>query len=307
MFSYDHIEIKELSEAKPIFGTDSHEGDFENFSFDITQAYFNEIRRRNLLTVEQERTLAGLAKQGDLEAKQKMIEHNLRLVVKIARRYVYANMAFLDLIEEGNLGLMHALDKFDPDRGFRFSTYATWWIKQSIERAIMNQSRTIRLPIHIVKRINAIRREMRKLDGEIDPEGRKMEQVANKLSMTIEQVWSALHHNELLLSLDAPLEIDGTLSIGESIPDKPELGPDTILEEAEIQKLLGAWVYALSPKERSVIEMRYGLNDQEAMTLEQISQLLGLTRERIRQIQNEALNHIRKQCSDCGVTVEMFM
>ena len=283
------------------------ENGLDEVSFDITQAYFSEVRKKGLLSFEQEKKLASLARQGDPGSRQKMIEHNLRLVVKIANRYVTPSFTLLDLIEEGNLGLMHALEKFDPDRGFRFSTYATWWIKQSIERAIMNQSRTIRLPVHVVKKINAIRREMRNLEGETDLDGNHVMSVAKRLGIDVEQVWDALHQNESLVSLDAPLEIDSDLSLGESIPDDQELIPERILEDAELQELLNGWVGKLGSRERAVIEMRYGFNDNEPMTLEEISHHMGLTRERIRQIQNEALKRLRKQCSNCGVTGEMLM
>lgn len=290
---FKFYEIKKTSGNQSTDRMGSPISELDEFSLDITQVYLNAIRRMALLTVEQERTLTRLAKEGDVEAEQKMIVHNLRLVVNIAKHYTHANLPFLDLIEEGNLGLMHALDKFDPERGFRFSTYATWWIKQSIERAIMNHSRTIRLPIHVIKRINAIRREMVSLEGMADTRGQYVQAVADKLSMDLQQVWDALYHNESPASLDAPLDIDPTLTLGESIPDVDGLGPYMQFEKTEMHELLGERMSELSVKERSVIEMRFGLNDGEPMTLKQVSQLLGLTAERIRQIQNEALQHLQ--------------
>ena len=301
---FKFYEIKKTSSNNSIDRMESPISELDGSSLDITQVYLNAIRRMVLLTVEQERTLTRLVKEGDIEAEQKMIVHNLRLVVNIARHYIHANLPFLDLIEEGNLGLMHALDKFDPERGFRFSTYATWWIKQSIERAIMNQSRTIRLPVHVIKRINVIRREMFKLDGMADTKGQYVQAVADKLSLDLQQVWDALHQNESLVSLDAPSSIDPTFTIGESIPDLHELGPDVQFEKTELHELLGERISELSAKERSVIEMRFGLNDKEPMTLKQISLLLGLTQERIRQIQNAALQHLQILFSEGEIMIE---
>ena len=301
---FKYHELKNSFGAKSLDSMESPKSELEDLSRDITQVYLNAIRCKALLTVEQERALTRLVKDGDIDAEQKMIVHNLRLVVNIARHYIHANLPFLDLIEEGNLGLIHALDKFDPERGFRFSTYATWWIKQSIERAIMNQSRTIRLPVHVIKRINVIRREMFKLDGMADTKGQYVQAVADKLSLDLQQVWDALHQNESLVSLDAPSSIDPTFTIGESIPDLHELGPDVQFEKTELHELLGERISELSAKERSVIEMRFGLNDKEPMTLKQISLLLGLTQERIRQIQNAALQHLQILFSEGEIMIE---
>ena len=300
MFSVDHFEIDVNANRSA-----SLDADLEEARLDITQVYFNEIRRMDILSAEDERALTCLAREGDLSARQKMIEHNLRLVVKIARRYMHSNMALLDLIEEGNLGLMHALEKFDPDRGFRFSTYATWWIKQGIERAIMNQSRTIRLPVHVVKKINAIRREMNNQSAELD--GHHMERVASALGIGVEQAWDALHQNEMPVSLDAPLDIDPTLSIGEAIPDELRFGPERQVEEAQMQDWVTGMIDRLNSKEKAVLEMRYGFNDNEPMTLEQISLHMGVTKERIRQIQNDALKRIRKQFAASQITSEMLV
>src|SRR5512134_3875126 len=216
---------------------------------DVTQLYLNEIGENPLLTPEQELQLSRLSRRGDFGARQKMIEHNLRLVVNIAKHYVNRGMALLDLIEEGNLGLMHALEKFDPERGFRFSTYATWWIRQNIERAIMNQSRTIRLPVHVIKSLNVILRAQRHLEAHSEREPTP-EDVAHLLDRPVEEVRKVLAFNERMASLDAPLDIDPMLSIGESIADESHPGPDACMEQAEIQRYVQEWLGQLSDKQR---------------------------------------------------------
>lgn len=279
----------------------------EEAGYDVAQIYCNEIRRKGLLGAEEEKCLARLAKAGNFDARQKMIEHNLRLVVNIARRYVNRGVTLPDLIEEGNLGLMHAIGKFNPEFGFRFSTYATWWIRQNIERAIMNQSRTIRVPVHIVKEINAVRREMHVLQACTDKGGKHAEHVARALDIPVENVWRALQQSESTVSLDAPFDIDPTLSIGESIPDEQSLTPDRILEEREVREILSAWLNGLNARQKTVIENRYGFGRGDILTLDQIARNLGVTRERVRQIQNEALGNLRKSFGDRGIVREMLL
>lgn len=277
----------------------------EDTNYDIPQIYFHAISRKPLLTVEEEQLLTRRAKAGDFNARQKMIEHNLRLVVKIARRYTRSGMPLMDLIEEGNLGLMHALEKFDPELGFRFSTYATWWIRQNIERAIMNQSRTIRLPVHLVKSIHAILRAKYVLG--YDSGETSEQEIAHGAGMTLDKMRGILHQSEKPLSLDAPLDIDAALTLGESIPDEHNALPDIRLEEIEMLRIVKEWTEDLTPKQREVIVKRYGLDDQETKTLDQISAGMGLTRERIRQIQSEALKQLRKHVSDRGISLNMLL
>ncbi len=273
---------------------------------DVTQLYLNEIGQNPLLTPPEELRLTRLAKQGDFQARQTMIERNLRLVVNIAKHYVNRGMALLDLIEEGNLGLMHALEKFDPERGFRFSTYATWWIRQNIERAIMNQSRTIRLPVHVIKDLNIILRAKRHLEAFSEREPAP-EDVAHLLDRPVEDVRRTLQFNERMASLDAPLDIDPMLSIGESIADDQNPGPELRIEQAEIQTYVQEWMAQLSDKQRSVIERRYGLNGREACTLEELARDLSITRERVRQIQLEALHCLRKIIRRRGVSKDVLL
>jgi len=273
---------------------------------DVTQLYFNDIGQNALLTVEEEVRYARLVKQGDFLSRQKMIEHNLRLVVNIAKHYSGRGLQLLDLIEEGNLGLIHALEKFDPERGFRFSTYATWWIRQSIERAIMYQSRTIRLPVHVIKELNTVLRAMRHLEthSERDP---SPDDVAHLVDFRVEDVRRLLSLNERMTSLDAPLEIDPLLSVGESIADENTPQPDIRLENAEIETYVREWLEQLNERQRNVIERRYGLNGSEIHTLEQLAQSLNLTRERVRQIQIEALASLRKILRRSGMSRETLL
>ena len=273
---------------------------------DVTQLYLNEIGHNALLSPEEELRYARLAKQGDFGARQKMIEHNLRLVVNIAKHYVNRGVVLLDLIEEGNLGLMHALEKFDPERGFRFSTYATWWIRQNIERAIMNQSRTIRLPVHVIKELNVILRATRHLETHGDREP-TTEDVAHLIGRTPDEVRHVLALNERMTSLDAPLDIDPMLSIGESIPDDATLTPDRRLENAEMEAHVQDWLGQLTDKQRRVIECRYGLHGNEICTLEQLAEDLNLTRERVRQIQLEALHSLRRILKREGVSKDVLL
>ena len=288
----------EESAVDDYFGTD--------ILSDVTQLYFNDIGQNALLTVEEEVRYARLVKQGDFLSRQKMIEHNLRLVVNIAKHYTGRGLQLLDLIEEGNLGLIHALEKFDPERGFRFSTYATWWIRQSIERAIMYQSRTIRLPVHVIKELNTVLRAMRHLEthSECDP---SPDDVAHLVDLRVEDVRRLLSLNERMTSLDAPLEIDPMLSVGESIADENTPQPDIRLENAEIETYVREWLGQLNERQRSVIERRYGLNGSEIHTLEQLAQSLDLTRERVRQIQIEALASLRKILRRSGMSRETLL
>ncbi len=275
------------------------------FLGDVTQLYLNEIGINPLLTAEQEGVLSRRVRQGDFEARQKMIEHNLRLVVNIAKHYLNRGIPLLDLVEEGNLGLMHALDKFDPERGFRFSTYATWWIRQNIERAIMNQSRTIRLPVHVVKELNQVLRAQRQIEAATGATA-SPEAIAEKLARPVSDVRAVLALNEHTASLDAPLDIDPNLSIGESLADEQAVSPEINIHNSEVESLIREWLAQLTDKQRLVIQYRYGIDDVEVLTLEDLASQMGLTRERVRQIQIEALAQLRRLIKRRGVSRDVL-
>ncbi|HNX70463.1 RNA polymerase sigma factor RpoS [Rivihabitans pingtungensis] len=273
---------------------------------DVTQIYLNDIGHNALLSADEEKALCRRVVQGDFAARQRMIEHNLRLVVNIAKHYINRGLPLLDLIEEGNIGLMHALEKFDPERGFRFSTYATWWIRQSIERAIMNQSRTIRLPVHVIKELNVCLRAQRHLEMQAGREP-TLEEISHLVDKPVEEVRRILSLNERVASLDAPLDIDPMLTVGESIPDEQQEEPDELLHNAEIERYVREWLQQLNDKQRTVIERRYGLNGYEICTLEELAASMSLTRERVRQIQIEGLETLRRLLRRKGVSKDMLL
>lgn len=270
---------------------------------DATRLYLGEIGFSPLLSAEEEVYFARLALKGDEAARKRMIESNLRLVVKIARRYMNRGLALLDLIEEGNLGLIRAVEKFDPERGFRFSTYATWWIRQTIERALMNQTRTIRLPIHVVKEINVYLRAARQLAQKLDREP-SPEDVAEMLDKPIEDVERMLGLNERIASVDVPAERDSERSLLDTIPDEQNPDPASILQDSDVQRHIDTWLGQLNDKQRAVVVRRFGLYGREIATLEEVGEEIGVTRERVRQIQIEALRRLRQILEREGFSVD---
>ena len=272
-------------------------------AMDATQIYLGEIGFSPLLSAEEEVYFSRLSLKGDQAARKRMIESNLRLVVKIARRYINRGLALLDLIEEGNLGLIRAVEKFDPERGFRFSTYATWWIRQTIERAIMNQTRTIRLPIHVVKELNIYLRAARELSQRLDHEPTP-EEIAAALDRPVEEVRKMLKLNEKITSVDTPVAGSSEKQLLDILADEKELGPETELQDADIRHHLVLWLEELNPKQREVLARRFGLLGFEPSTLEDVGREIGLTRERVRQIQVEALRRLREIVTHQGLNIE---
>lgn len=275
-------------------------------STDPTQMYLNEIGFSPLLSPEEEVKYGRLVLKGDEDARHRMISSNLRLVVKIARRYINRGMDFLDLIEEGNLGLMRAVEKFDPELGFRFSTYATWWIRQTIERAIMNQTRTIRLPVHVVKELNIYLRAAKELakdsDQHINPE-----QIAAMVDKPIEDVKKMIALNEHMGSIDSPIGHDTTKPLVETIADDSTDSPETAHSNESLRATVDSWLEQLNANQREVIVRRFGLRGHDRDTLEGVGKAIRLTRERVRQIQLDALRSLRSIMSNQGIDDISFL
>ena len=270
---------------------------------DATRVYLNELSKSTLLTAEEEKIYGTRVLKGDSEARRIMIESNLRLVVKISRRYLNRGLPLLDLIEEGNLGLIRAVEKFDPERGFRFSTYATWWIRQTIERAIMNQTRTIRLPIHIIKEMNGYIKVQRLLAQQLDHDP-SAEEIAVHMGKPVTTVSKMLKLNERVTSVDVPMGKDYERPMLDSISDENGCSPTDVLQENSMKDNITGWIHQLTDKQREVICRRYGLCGYENSTLEQVAKELGVTRERVRQIQMDALKRLKEILEVGGYSFE---
>jgi len=272
---------------------------------DAMQRYLGAIGARPLLTAEQEYQYAVLAREGDFNARQKMIEHNLRLLVSIARNFLNRGVAFLDLIEEGNLGLIHALGKFEPERGFRFSTYASWWIRQSIDRALATQARAVRLPTHVMRELNQVQRARRHLESGWRELGASrtasVDDIAHLLGKTPEEVTDLLVLGEPPPSLDSAVGEDPRHTLIEAVADDAVSSPEWQVAQRELELLMDSWLDGLPPKQRLVIERRYGLNGQDPATLDELARELDLTRERVRQIQQESLARLQRVLAARGI------
>ena len=280
-----------------------HKGRNVSKVMDATQIYLSEIGFSPLLTAEEEVFYSKKALKGDVSSRKKMIESNLRLVVKISRRYLNRGLPLLDLIEEGNLGLMKAVEKFDPDRGFRFSTYATWWIRQTIERAIMNQTRTIRLPIHVVKELNVYLRAARQLTQKLDHEP-TAEEIAEQVDKPLEDVEKLLGLNDKVTSVDTPIGYDENKSLLDTIPDDSSVNPADFLTDENLNTHIESLLDELTDNQQEVVARRFGLRGHEKATLEEVGKEIGLTRERVRQIQVEALKTLRGLLEQIGLNQE---
>ncbi|MGF1911132.1 RNA polymerase sigma factor RpoS [Vibrio kasasachensis] len=307
-FNIENMEAFENKEQKPKKSASSNntvkeEYEVSNKNLDATQLYLGEIGFSPLLTAEEEVLYARRALRGDEAARKRMIESNLRLVVKISRRYSNRGLALLDLIEEGNLGLIRAVEKFDPERGFRFSTYATWWIRQTIERALMNQTRTIRLPIHVVKELNIYLRTARELSQKLDHEP-TAEEIATQLDKPVEDVSKMLRLNERISSVDTPIGGDGEKALLDIIPDVKHADPEVSTQDDDIKNSLINWLDELNPKQKEVLARRFGLLGYEPSTLEEVGREINLTRERVRQIQVEGLRRLREILIKQGLSME---
>ena len=312
--SEEELQDEEGSEVIPIDASDvsdppapvAERPEVSELAADSIQHYLQGIGAKPLLTPAEEFATASLAVQGDFAARQKMIEHNLRLVVSIAKHYLNRGVQLLDLIEEGNLGLIHALEKFEPQRGFRFSTYATWWIRQAVERAVISQSRTVRLPVHVVRDLNQVLRAKRHLEDDARAHGQRAgdvtnEQIAHLLGRTRDDVTDVLALSEHTASLDAPLDFDPSLSLADTLADTGSATPESSALHNEVEKLVHSWLDQLSEPQRFVIERRFGLNGHDIATLEDLAKELGRTRERVRQIQQEALVKLKRTLKGRGV------
>ncbi|MBX9942328.1 MAG: sigma-70 family RNA polymerase sigma factor [Candidatus Obscuribacterales bacterium] len=271
---------------------------------DPVQFYLRSIGRISLLTAREEIELARRIQLGDALAKHKLVQANLRLVVSIAKKYQNRGLPLLDLIQEGNLGLIRAAEKFDAERGYKFSTYATWWVRQGITRAIADKSRTIRVPVHMVETINNLRKVTRKLSQELDRRP-TIEELAKAMGTNIEKVRDILAANRSPLSLDTPYGEEEDNSLAEVVEDQAERGPETSTSKSLMSQDIRGVLSMLTPREREIIILRFGLNDGKPRTLEQVGKLVGITRERTRQIEIKALRFLRQ--SDAGAQLKDYL
>lgn len=283
----------DLNEEDLLEEIKKQEATLADISGDSVRMYLREIGRVPLLSGEEEVSLAKAAEKGDLKAKDRLIEANLRLVVSIARKFVGRGMQLLDLIQEGNFGLMKAVEKFDYRRGYKFSTYATWWIRQAITRSIADQARTIRIPVHMVETINKLTRVQRQLSQELqrDPTA---EEIAAEMGMELEKVRHVLKISQVAISLETKVGEEEDSILSDFLPDEKNIGPDEAATHQLLREQLREVIKTLYPREQKILKMRFGLEDGKSHTLEEVGREFGVTRERIRQIEAKALLKLRR-------------
>jgi RNA polymerase sigma factor (sigma-70 family) len=282
-----------MQEHDDIIGKEEERDAFEEATLDSLSMYLQDIRVAKLLTPEEEQELARQAAKGDEAARKRMIESNLRLVVKVAKRYMGQGLSLLDLIEEGNIGLIKAVERFKPEKECRFSTYAVLWIRQSIERGLVSHSRTVRLPAHVVGDLKRMIRITRTLTQRLGREPR-LDELAKEMGVEAEYMHRLMIAVRRATSLDTPLDEDDRYHLADTLSEEEQPGPFSITEHMELVKLVTSWLELLTPPEKAVIKLRFGLRDGEPKTLEAIGEMFGVTRERIRQIEVKALKRLRK-------------
>ena len=304
-FEPSDLELNEIREEEQenSFALEEKDIPVPAFSGDLLVSYISSVRRYPLLTQEDEVRLGRLVKQGDVKARNSMITSNLRLVIKVARDYRTRGVPMLDLIEEGNLGLIHAVNKFDPERGFRFSTYATWWIRQGIEHAVMNQSRLVRLPFHVIKDLNQVLKVKKQLQEKVHGQAVAVKDIAKELNIDEDKVRSMLVVAEGISISDLNVknkDSEKSVSLLDMLADEKTPTLEEQFGNTEIEKLLRSWIDSLNERQKIIVIHRFGINDNDIKTLEEIGEMLHLTRERVRQLQKTVLISLKKFLKNYG-------
>lgn len=304
-FEPSDLELNRIQEEEQENSSNLEEKDIPvpSFSGDLLVSYISSVRRYPLLTQEDEVRLGRLVQQGDVKARNSMITSNLRLVIKVARDYRTRGVPMLDLIEEGNLGLIHAVNKFDPERGFRFSTYATWWIRQGIEHAVMNQSRLVRLPFHVIKDLNQVLKVKKQLQEKAHGQAVAVKDIAKELDIDEDKVRSMLVVAEGISISDLNVknkDSEKNVSLLDLLADEKTPTLEEQFGNTEIEKLLRSWIDSLNERQKIIVIHRFGINDNDIKTLEEIGEMLHLTRERVRQLQKTVLISLKKFLKNYG-------
>ena len=304
-FEPSDLELNRIQEEEQENSSSFEEKDIPvpSFSGDLLVSYISSVRRYPLLTQEDEVRLGRLVQQGDVKARNSMITSNLRLVIKVARDYRTRGVPMLDLIEEGNLGLIHAVNKFDPERGFRFSTYATWWIRQGIEHAVMNQSRLVRLPFHVIKDLNQVLKVKKQLQEKAHGQAVAVKDIAKELDIDEDKVRSMLVVAEGISISDLNVknkDSEKNVSLLDLLADEKTPTLEEQFGNTEIEKLLRSWIDSLNERQKIIVIHRFGINDNDIKTLEEIGEMLHLTRERVRQLQKTVLISLKKFLKNYG-------